>query len=47
MGEGDRPIAAITISAPSERMPEKLCLARGELVSDAARRISLGLRLPR
>jgi IclR family acetate operon transcriptional repressor len=47
MGEGDQPIAAITISAPSERMPEKLCLARGELVSDAARRIALGLRVPR
>jgi IclR family acetate operon transcriptional repressor len=47
MGEGDRPIAAITISAPSERMPEKLCLARGKLINDAARRISLGLRIPR
>jgi IclR family acetate operon transcriptional repressor len=42
--EGGRPIAAITISAPSERMPEKLCLARGEMIKDAARRISLGLR---
>jgi IclR family acetate operon transcriptional repressor len=47
MGDGDRPIAAITVSAPSERMPEKLCLVRGPLVHDAARRISLGLRLPR
>ena len=44
MGEGDRPVAAITISAPSERMPEKLCMARGNLIKDAARRISLGLR---
>jgi IclR family acetate operon transcriptional repressor len=47
LGENDRPIAAITISAPSERMPEKLCLIYGELVNDAARRISLGLRIPR
>ena len=41
-----RPFAAVTISAPSERMPEKLCLARGELIKDAARRISLGIRTP-
>jgi IclR family transcriptional regulator, acetate operon repressor len=47
MGERDQPIAAITISAPSERMPEKLCVARGKLISDAARRISLGLCIPR
>jgi IclR family acetate operon transcriptional repressor len=46
MGEQDQPIAAITISAPSERMPEKLCLARGKMINDAARRISLGLRSP-
>jgi len=47
MGERGQPIAAITISAPSERMPEKLCVARGKLISDAARRISLGLCIPR
>lgn len=41
------PIAAITISAPSERMPAPLITARGKLVSDAARRIALGFRLQR
>jgi IclR family acetate operon transcriptional repressor len=39
------PIAAITISAPSDRMPASHIAARGKLVSDAARRIALGLGL--
>jgi IclR family acetate operon transcriptional repressor len=39
------PIAAITVSAPSERMPPALCATRGALVSDAARRITMGLGL--
>jgi IclR family acetate operon transcriptional repressor len=39
------PIAAITISAPSERMPASTIAARGKLVCDAARRITLGLGL--
>jgi IclR family acetate operon transcriptional repressor len=39
------PLAAITISMPSERMPVERVAARGALVKDAARRISLGLRL--
>jgi IclR family acetate operon transcriptional repressor len=39
------PIAAITISAPSERMPASAIAARGKLVCDAARRITLGLGL--
>lgn len=42
---GDHPVAAITVSAPSERMPEQLCIRRGALVSDAARRITLSMRL--
>jgi IclR family acetate operon transcriptional repressor len=39
------PIAAITVSAPSERMTRALCVTYGPLVSDAARRISLGMGL--
>jgi IclR family acetate operon transcriptional repressor len=39
------PIAAITVSAPSERMTPALCVAYAPLVSDAARRISLGMGL--
>jgi DNA-binding IclR family transcriptional regulator len=46
IGDGDAPIAAISVSGPSERMPEALCLARGAIVNDAARRIALGLRVP-
>jgi IclR family acetate operon transcriptional repressor len=38
-------LAAITISTPSERLPATLLAARGARVMDAARRISLGLRL--
>src|SRR5579864_2124934 len=37
------PIAAITVSAPAERMNPTLCAAYGPLVGDAARRISLGM----
>jgi len=37
------PIAAITVSAPSERMSPALCIKYGPLVNDAARRISLGM----
>ena len=39
------PIAAITVSAPSERMTSVKCVTYGPLVSDAARRISLGMGL--
>ena len=39
------PIAAITVSAPSERMTSAKCVTYGPLVSDAARRISLGMGL--
>ena len=38
-------LAAITISAPSERLPASLLLSHSALVKDAARRISLGLRV--
>lgn len=37
------PFAAISISAPVERVDESKCLELGELLVDAARRISLGL----
>jgi len=37
------PIAAITVSAPSDRMTSATCTAHGPLVSEAARRISLGM----
>ena len=39
------PIAAITVSAPADRMTSAKCVAHGPLVSDAARRISLGMGL--
>ena len=42
--EREHPIAAITVSSPAERMPDALCVARGALVADAARKIALGLR---
>ena len=45
LDSNDYPIAAITISAPTERMPAALIPARGKLVCDAARRIALGLGL--
>ncbi|MBU1376267.1 MAG: IclR family transcriptional regulator [Alphaproteobacteria bacterium] len=41
-GQGG-PFAAISISAPVERVNEEKCLELGELLVDAARRISLGL----
>ena len=41
----EHPIAAITISAPSERLPEATCHVLGPVVSDAARRITMGMRL--
>jgi DNA-binding IclR family transcriptional regulator len=44
VGAGERPIGAITISAPPERLPQAKCLEFGPLVADAARRINLGLR---
>ncbi|HEV2366203.1 MAG TPA: IclR family transcriptional regulator [Caulobacteraceae bacterium] len=40
-----RPIGAITVSAPAARMTEAVCLANGPIVADAARRITMGLRL--
>ena len=43
----DVPIGAITVSAPSQRMTKEKCFAYGPLVSDAARRISLGIGLGR
>jgi IclR family acetate operon transcriptional repressor len=46
-GAEEHAIAAITISAPPERLPEATCLALGPVVSDAARRITLGMRLRR
>jgi IclR family acetate operon transcriptional repressor len=47
IGAGERAIAAITISAPPERLPLERCLELGPLVADAARRIALGLRARR
>ena len=47
IGAGEKAIAAITISAPPERLPEERCLELGPLVADAARRITLGLRARR
>lgn len=41
---GPRPIAAVSVSAPADRMPLALCEERGLLIAEAARRISLGLR---
>jgi len=37
------PFAAISVSAPVERVSESACDAMGDLLADAARRISLGL----
>jgi IclR family acetate operon transcriptional repressor len=45
--EERRPIGAITISAPAERMPEALCLENAPIIIDAARRITLGMQLRR
>ncbi|MHB8529660.1 MAG: IclR family transcriptional regulator [Caulobacteraceae bacterium] len=42
-----RPIGAITISAPAERMTEAVCLENAAVVSDGARRITMGMRLRR
>jgi DNA-binding IclR family transcriptional regulator len=42
-----QPVAAVTVSAPPERLPEKVCERIGPLVVDAARRISVGLRASR
>ncbi len=44
IGAGAKPIGAITISAPPERLPEATCVKLGPLVEDAARRIQVGLR---
>ena len=41
------PLAAVTVSAPPERLTEDVCLRIGPLVVDAARRISVGLRASR
>lgn len=43
----DGPVAAITASAPPERLTEAVCAKFGPLVVDAARRISVGLRASR
>ena len=43
----DGPIAAVTVSAPPERLAEAVCVRIGPLVVDAARRISVGLRASR
>jgi IclR family acetate operon transcriptional repressor len=40
-----QPIAAITISAPADRLHDSLCRAHGPYVTDAARRIALGIAL--
>lgn len=44
IGPGGKPIGAISISAPPERLPKATCLKLGPLVADAARRINLGIR---
>jgi IclR family acetate operon transcriptional repressor len=41
------PVAAVTVSAPPERLLEATCEDIGPLVVDAARRISVGLRASR
>jgi IclR family acetate operon transcriptional repressor len=41
------PLAAVTVSAPPERLPPSTCERIGPLVVDAARRISVGLRARR
>lgn len=43
----DRRLAAVTVSAPPERLPEETCEQIGPLVVDAARRIAVGLRASR
>lgn len=45
--EREHALGAVTISAPSSRLTEAVCLKLGPLVSDAARRITLGMRLRR
>jgi IclR family transcriptional regulator, acetate operon repressor len=42
-----RPVAAVTVSAPPERLTEAVCERIGPLVVDAARRVSVGLRASR
>jgi IclR family acetate operon transcriptional repressor len=42
-----KPVAAVTVSAPPERLSEEVCERIGPLVVDAARRISVGLRASR
>ena len=42
-----QPIGAISISGPSDRISESLCIERGPLVSDAARQATMGMRLRR
>jgi IclR family acetate operon transcriptional repressor len=44
---GGAPLAAVTVSAPPERLPQSACERIGPLVVDAARRISVGLRASR
>jgi IclR family acetate operon transcriptional repressor len=41
------PLAAVTVSAPPERLTEAVCAAIAPLVVDAARRVSVGLRASR
>jgi IclR family acetate operon transcriptional repressor len=41
------PLAAVTVSAPPERLSEADCTRIGPLVVDAARRVSVGLRASR
>ena len=45
--EHDYPIGAITISAPSDRLDAALSLELGPVVADAARRITMGMRIGR
>ena len=47
LDEHNQAIGAVTISAPSDRLSEATCLELGPAVSDAARRITLGMRLRR
>jgi IclR family acetate operon transcriptional repressor len=42
-----QPVAAVTVSAPPERLSAEVCERIGPLVVDAARRISVGLRASR
>jgi DNA-binding IclR family transcriptional regulator len=41
LGDDQRPIASITISAPAERLPDPVLNALGPQVADAARRLSV------